>query len=492
MASAGSFLPELRLGLIITGLLGVGVALAIRWNLAQPSYLGRLSPIWHSFTLLALSGMFHLLSVVISAMLFLSFFWPIAYYPWRWGPILVCWVFVAPMSTIAAIQCYRRSGRDEPFNEREETSLLLVLAAVACQAAIAAMYDKGRPLHLDTIRFFLGVASVAALIGAPVVLAPQRVRRRVISLLFVLHFVSISAAALLGFRFSLVLHQFNSRISRPYLNFFVVGNPHAYFAEEASPNQVWFRIIFEDGTREWLKLPEVDGRGNHKLATQVNLTRYSGLVQSVTGSTPPVMFDLNARPLDFFRVRLEAAHPSVEQTGGMYVPFLSESQISVPQQCQMPTPGALRVLRSYLLHVICKAQQDGRRVKAVKVYRVRHQLLNVQEYLKGVKEPWDPDTYVTYYMGDFDSQGDQINPMLPFFYAGIVASMCPTLEGLMLASSPFCSQYYGDPLLYWALPTVRDGTPGEPIFRCYVRKHAGDPAWIRNAQGEWVESEPTR
>ena len=226
---AGSSWQVLRLALIAAGLLSV--ALAVQWNVTQP-YLGRMFPFWRGAALLALAAIFHFLAMGLSRLLILSFLWPEAAFPWRWGPMLLCWLVVAPMSAIAGRQCYRRIREANVLRASEETALLLLLAALACQIAVAAMYDRARPLDLDTIRFFLGVVTLIAIVAAPLVLVPTTVRLTVVSLVIVFHFISVGAAALLNFKSSMVVVQFTSRLSRPYLDFFVVGNPHAYFVEE--------------------------------------------------------------------------------------------------------------------------------------------------------------------------------------------------------------------------------------------------------------------
>ena len=116
----------------------------------------------------------------------------------------------------------------------------------------------------------------------------------------------------------------------------------------------------------------------------------------------------------------------------MQIPFLSESELPVGQQCQMPNHvNVRRLLKSYVLHLVGAYQRDGRKVKAVKVYRVRHQSLSLQEYRKGIKEPWDPDTFVSVYMGDFDTHGEPLNLSsdlaLPVYIASSVGLMCPAL-----------------------------------------------------------------
>ena len=240
MALAGSSGPELRYGLVVAGLLSIGAALAIRWNFAQPSFLGRISLRWRSGLLLSLSALFHLLAVGVSVLLIRSFLWP-EVNSWRWGPLLVCWIVVAPMSTIAGIQCYRRMLAAETLDGREEAALLLLLAVAGCQAAVGALFDRASPLHLDTIRFFLGVVSLIGLAASPLVLVPATVRRKVVSLLIVLHFASVGAAAL-SFQGSQLIHQFTSRLAGRTWIFSVSATPITISPRPASPVNYGFAL----------------------------------------------------------------------------------------------------------------------------------------------------------------------------------------------------------------------------------------------------------
>ena len=123
-------------------------------------------------------------------------------------------------------------------------------------------------------------------------------------------------------------------------------------------------------------------------------------------------------------------------------------------QYRRPSRRAQSILRSFARHVLENAQMPGHRVKGVKIYHVVHNYMTPEVYRFGVIEPWDPDTYRAFYLGEINLDGKVIDP--------------------------------DDPFLYWMLPTIRETPERSSVYRCYIRKHAGDPNWIRDEKGQWV------
>ena len=79
-------------------------------------------------------------------------------------------------------------------------------------------------------------------------------------------------------------------------------------------------------------------------------------------------------------------------------------------------------------------------VKSVKVYLTQHNMLNQKQFADG-EGPYAQDTYLPFFVGEFDPDGQMPNPY--------------------------------DPLLYWVVPIIRE--PDGRIVN-YVIKHAGsDP-----------------
>ena len=67
---------------------------------------------------------------------------------------------------------------------------MLLLAALIGHVVNWALFLHD-PLQYDTIRLFLGVLTLVALVAAPLTLVSESTRRKVVSLLIVLHFGGI-------------------------------------------------------------------------------------------------------------------------------------------------------------------------------------------------------------------------------------------------------------------------------------------------------------
>jgi hypothetical protein len=127
-------------------------------------------------------------------------------------------------------------------------------------------------------------------------------------------------------------------------------------------------------------------------------------------------------------------------------------------QYRLPTPDIMRyVLPSYAQHLITEhaplagvddpARQDEvMRKTTVKVYRIEHRTLTVEEFRRGVS-PYQPTTYKPYFLGEFNVYGELVDPK--------------------------------DSMLYWLVPVIaRPGgaAPGDPEkkdYDDYMSAHAG-------------------
>jgi hypothetical protein len=464
----GQDYPAGRFTLLTIGLLSAAAAVVLRLKLTQPSFLSVVSPSRRSQILMMLALLLGALALAVSILLVLAFMRPDSI-PWSWGPLLVCWVVVAPMTQIAAVQSFRRSRLGEPLSQREEGAVLLLLAGLACYGATRALYDPEDVLYMDTIRLFLSVLTLTALAAAPLVLVPQDVRRKVISLLIVLHFAGIATTTLTATANSpRALKQLWDRIYRPYLQFFYITNAYHIYAPEPGPNSyMWFRILFVDAQgREvgrWLKIPELDDTAHHGHPTGLTYIRYSCIMHhgAPQESFPATAFyDLDGRPAKFYDNRLKRVPDKKnEKSAGEELQIPWNPQYTYPeQQFHRPGSDAQAVLRSFARHVLRYAEMPGCRVKGVKIYHVTHSFLTPEVYRSDLAaEPWDPHTYWAVYLGEYDSDGRLRDP--------------------------------DDPFLYWMIPTIRKTPQRDSIFECYIRRHAGDPAWIRNERGEWVGKE---
>jgi hypothetical protein len=87
-------------------------------------------------------------------------------------------------------------------------------------------------------------------------------------------------------------------------------------------------------------------------------------------------------------------------------------------QYSEPQEIARRLIASYARHIARTSPDPNDRtnaVKAVRVYRVMHNLLSPREYSEG-KDPLDKATFLPFYMGKYDPDGRLLDPKDPFLF----------------------------------------------------------------------------
>ncbi len=470
----GEAMPALRYGLVVGGLLAVAAALVIRTGSLQPAFLDRLAAPRRQLILLILAGLFAMMAAGITLLVVLSFL-RLAPGGYRWGPLIVWWFIAAPMSGTAAALCWRKMRQNQPVAVAEESAALLLLGALACYFCQNALYLAGAPEFLDSMRLFLGVLTLAALLGAALVVVPLNVRRGVLSLLICVHFVGILATTLVVPPAPLVITQLWNRIYRPYLEFVYLTNAYHFYAPEPGPaSYLWFRVIFEDDkgnvAGDWFKVPNLDDKYRSRHATGLSYQRHLALTEHTVATTStPAFYDFQQNaitPAPFFNSRLRHIPQLAPKQNPLGVQD-TKVDVAIPwhpdmlpaAQYKPPTDWVKKLLTSYSRHVLSVATLDGYTTRSVKVYRVVHLGPvgpSMVAYLNDVAEPTDPDTYYAIYYGEYDLSGQVIDGY--------------------------------DPFLYWVLPTIKEQpTSRDSRYRCYTRKHAGDPYWIRDQQRQWVE-----
>ena len=118
----------------------------------------------------------------------------------------------------------------------------------------------------------------------------------------------------------------------------------------------------------------------------------------------------------------------------------------------MPNEHARQLISSYARYVAKKhgTSPEGVPVKSIKIYLTQHRMLGQKEFAGGI-DPFDPTTYLPFFIGEFDVEGNLINPYDPMLYF-----IVPIIAG----------------------PNHKSGPPGSPGLdvRNYVTVHAGsDP-----------------
>jgi hypothetical protein len=476
----GESLNGLGVTFVFLGLLAAGIGVAVRLNSSAPSFLDRSSPDLRIMVLSGLTGLFCLIAVAATTLLVLRLF-EIFAVPFRVNSLIIVWVIVVPLSLAAVATCARRALSKSTITPAEEGAAVLALAALTAFSASWALYNPDSREDWDTLRLFLAVLFVVALLAAPLLLVTQAVRRLVVSLLIVLHFGGICTAALSAPPSPWIVQQIWQRVYQPYLEFMYLNNAYHFYAPEPGPaSYLWFRMIFENPEGKqyahWIKVPDVDDKGWHKYTVALEYQRMLAVTENVvpTDAAPNNIITLPDGTMayaDWYARRMERSQmqgqmqakgervigKEAPQITGLIIPL--HPAIALPNQFLLPNSGSRALLESYARHVCLKPhpKHPDWKVKGVKIYRVKHVIPDISTFVNETQDPRSPLIYQPYYMGHYDPDGK-------------------LLDGYEYDSKGRLTRA-GDPFLYWLLPMLPELPnlrPEAPIIS-WAARHAGDP-----------------
>jgi hypothetical protein len=180
----------------------------------------------------------------------------------------------------------------------------------------------------------------------------------------------------------------------------------------------------------------VRGEGGEQKINPVYQTRVQSAPQEFIG------------PVPLGQVRPEPA------ANRLLIPFHPELRAEF--QYQRPNYYSKDLIRSYAQHALSlpHPEHPDAVAKTVKVYRVRHEIMQPRAYATGM-HPTDMTFYLPYYMGEFDTEGRMTR------------------------------EAQTDPLLYWLLPNLRDDRLHPENVRCHYLRHAGDRNWVQWPDKTW-------
>ena len=308
-----------------------------------------------------------------------------------------------------------------------------IVLAIASATALLAFF--GTNPNWDAIRVMMGVMAAVAAVAAVLLKLPQTVQRVAISLFVLYHFCGILSAITSPHPMPWLTAQLWARLFRPHLEFCYVNNAYQFYSPQPGPAQVlWFCIYGEDGQSRWLKIPR---RAEKLDPLGVEYFRRLSLTERANQNVPTPLGPPDDLRLARVNYRsLIPLHPELLDL----------------QQFRMPNEHARQILASYARHVATTNGPKllGGPVKSIKVYLTQHRMLGQKEFADGI-DPFDPTTYIPFFVGEFDVDGNLTDP--------------------------------NDPMLYWIVPIIRgpnhkSGPPGSPglDIRNYVTVHAGsDP-----------------
>jgi hypothetical protein len=294
--------------------------------------------------------------------------------------------------------------------ERARSAILLGVAALVPLLAYASLNDVDaatNQLKWDSVCLVLGVMTGVGVVGAVLILLPTVARRVVISLLLLVHFggilTAITSVSPPGADPPWLTTTVWTRFYRPYLQFMYLNNAyHFYSPEPGPPTLLWFHIDYDDGSERWVRLPE-----REQFLTRQEYQRRLALTESTNMLVPP----LPAFPREAEDKRLMA--------GTMHNPPIPvHPQVPSNVQCRLPTAYSGLMVAAYARHAAHNYPSEknpSAKVTRVIEYRVVHSMLSPEQMKEGMR-PTDPSTYLPYYQGTFDADGNLMNLPDPFLY----------------------------------------------------------------------------
>lgn len=312
---------------------------------------------------------------------------------------------------IAAFAVFKRLDNTTwIYEERTRTSAVIAVAAfVPFLCAWTLNKNWGDSPQWDSIYLFFLVVFFVTLAAAGVLLLPQLLRRLVLSLVVLFHFMGIVSAVTSvpypGTFAPWISVQLWSRVYRPYLYFMYLTNAYHFYSPDPGPATLeWYYIKFEDGTGEWYRLAE-----KSDFSTRQEYQRMLAITESTNYLVNPNFSnaDWDAKVL---------ARRTAGATNSTPIPI--SMQIPVVQQYREPNYVSKAMIKCYAQYVAehyKNSKDPDLKIKSVKVYRVVHDIMPPARIAEGVN-PWEPDTYLPYYMGEFTPEGKMLDPKSPYLY----------------------------------------------------------------------------
>jgi hypothetical protein len=361
----------------------------------------------------------------------------------RLVPLRVMLILAGLALALSAVN-HRLRNFAEALEDRGITAVYLTLATFVVLIASLACDEEW-----DSFRLVLGVFVGIGLIAALLVMLPRMVRRTFILLLVLFHFGGILTAV-----FSVpppsglqcwMTGTLWTYVYRPYLQFMYLNNAYHFYSPEPGPaTHLWFCVKYDSPNvpPRWVDVPRREDYPSRLL-----YQRATALTETTTYPRYGYPADIEGRVWRRSQQRdLIPYLPDLQVNKGS--PLADVSQYREPQEIT-----SKKYIASYARHVARDPKyrspdSPDTPVRSVKVYRVMHNLLNAQEMARG-ESPESPTKFWPFYMGEFDADGNLLDP--------------------------------NDPLLYWAVPILAEQDKrGVVVIKDYVAVHAGSkPPFVR-------------
>jgi hypothetical protein len=299
-------------------------------------------------------------------------------------------------------------------------------------AAVSALFARwGADPRWDSARMLFGFATLVAGGSAVLMFLPQLYRRIIVSGLVLLHFGAILTATTSPNWTPWLSGHLGMTFYRPYMQFMYLTNAYHFYSPEPGPaNVMWFCIYYDNGDTRWYKTP----RRPEDMTDPLLLSYYRRLAITQQIETPGSVGSVSEDILQGRSLRAQGKEDAI--------PFHPEIQ-PIAAQFRVPNDTVRHQLVPAYIRFVARANphdDPARKIVSIKMYRVEHHILIPREVRAGV-QPYDPDTYRPWFLGEYDAQGVQIK--------------------------------LNDPMLYWLVPIVYEAKPGTPIYHT-PRSHPKD------------------
>ena len=244
------------------------------------------------------------------------------------------------------------------------------------------------------------------------------------------------------------------------MQFAYLGNAYHFYSPDPGPaSHLFFLIYYErDEIDPATGKPKIDAgwetmpRRPEQVKDPLGVSYYRrlSLTELVAGTTPDYLTPASFEKSDAYKRRMEVAHSPPPGYPKIPIPLPPESDPAYLQY-RVPRVDISRyMLPSYSRHILYEFTRPGWKAVRVKIYRLEHRIRPPQDYDRSLfsnhlaQDPYHPTTYKPYFLGEFDLQGELVNPQ--------------------------------DPMLYWLVPIVsKTPVPGSDDldYTDYMSIHAG-------------------
>ena len=336
---------------------------------------------------------------------------------------------------------------DDSFDERCQTAIAVALAGGAVLGSWLAM-DK----EWDSLRLALMVLWGLSLLGVVLVLLPVAGRKVAVSLLVLFHFggilTTVTAVGAGNYSAPYIPSVLWNRVYRNYLQFSYLMNAyHFYSPEPGPPTLVWFRVEFEGDVQPyWERLVS-----REECSTRLQYQRLLALTESTNTYWP---YNSANKVLALNEWRQSAAR--FDRSRALLTSPL------VQLNYRELNPLSKKYLASYVRFVARKVREEQHpdlKVRAVKVYRLTHNIINAPQLQAGVS-PLAKWLYSAYYLGEYTPEGKLMSPDPKNLAEKDLTWVELMPDGVTRRT---LSEPKRDPFLYWQLPIYVDPHSGKLV-----------------------------